>query len=62
MDEFGTAFRRIAEIRTRQRQDAAAAAFTGFEDRHRAAGARQRARRHQARGSRADNHDVTRLR
>jgi hypothetical protein len=58
MDEFGTAFRRVSELRNRNRMDAAAASIARFEYRDPLARPPELAGGHQTRGSGADDYDV----
>lgn len=62
MDEFGSAFRRVSELRGRKRMDPAAASLPCFQYRHRFARPPERARCHQARGSGPNDDDVLCLR
>src|SRR5258706_14665228 len=58
MDEFGTAFRRVSEFRSRKRMDTPAAPVSRFQHRHLPAGSSEFAGGHQACGACADYDDV----
>jgi hypothetical protein len=58
MDEFGTAFRRVSELRSRKRMDAPAASVSRFQYRDPLAGASELAHSHQACGTCTDDNDM----
>jgi hypothetical protein len=58
MDELSAALRRVSKFLSRQRVDASTASISRLEDRHLFAGACKLAAGYQARGARADDHEV----
>ena len=58
MDELGAALRWVSKFLSRQWVDASTASISRLEDGHLFAGACKLASGHQARGARADDHEV----
>src|SRR6516165_2049655 len=62
MDEFGSAFRRVSELRGRKRMDPTAASLPCFQNRHPFGRPRELSRCDQARGSGTNDDDILCLR
>src|SRR5581483_4928769 len=58
VNEFGAAFRSVSELGSRKWENAAAAPVTRLDNADAPTRPRKLARRHQARGTRADNDDM----